>query len=331
VCSSAGVGACPQGYNGPGGDPASLNGVDAAVALEQMGGYATRQALLAAGVRRHGLTRAVDDGRVVRLRRGVYGLGLPDGVTRLAAAAVALNAVVSHDSAAVLWGLEMAHRPGQRVTVPRNRSRARFEGVRVTRADVGETDVRGELRVTSVARTVLDCAAVLPLDEAVTIADSALRQGLVTPAELATAAGRVRGRHAGRVLRVARLADPRCGSVLESLLRVLLVCAGLAPEETQLVVRDGRAVVARVDFAYLTARLLVEADGYEFHRERADYRRDRRRANAFCRLDWSLLRFSWEDVRHDPDYVVAAVRYELAKPRRRQRTGHLPRITQRAA
>jgi hypothetical protein len=43
------------------------------------------------------------------------------------------------------------------------------------------------------------------------------------------------------------------------------------------------------------------------------------------------LRFSWEDVRHDPDYVVAAVRYELAKPRRRQRTGHLPRITQRAA
>jgi very-short-patch-repair endonuclease len=112
---------------------------------------------------------------------------------------------------------------------------------------------------------------------------------------------------------------------------VPLVRAGPAPPAPPPALRPGRAAVARVALAYPTARLLVEADGYEFHRERADYRRDRRRANAFCRLDWSLLRFSWEDMRHDPDYVVAAVRYELAKPRRRQRTGHLPRITQRAA
>jgi hypothetical protein len=31
-------------------------------------------------------------------------------------------------------------------------------------------------------------------------------------------------------------------------------------------------------------------------------------------LNWRLLRFSWEDVRFDPDYVVQAVAFELAKP-----------------
>jgi very-short-patch-repair endonuclease len=306
--------------------------VDARVALEEMGGFATRAALLAAGVSRHRLSAAVDNRRVVRLRRGVYGLGLPDGVSRLRAAAVTLRAVVSHDAAAVLWGLEVAHEPAQRVTVPRDHSGVAFEGVKVSRADVGRTEVRDGLRVTSIVRTLLDCAAVLPLDQAVVVVDSALRQKLVTLAELTVAGNAVRGRHATRVRRVVRLADPRCESVLESLLRVLLVSAGLAPDKSQYVVRGAHVTVGRVDFVYLKARLVVEADGFEFHRERADYRRDRRRANACCRLDWSLLRFSWEDVRFDPDYVVDAVRVELSKPPRRQRTmRRLPMSTQKAA
>lgn len=306
--------------------------MDPRTALDELGGYATRKALLAMGVRLHSLGVAVDDGRVVRLRRGVYGLGLPDGTARLRAAAVALNGVVSHDSAAVLWGLEMVHEPGERITVPRDRSRARFEGVQVCRGDVGRTDVRQGLRVTTPVRTVLDCAAVLPPDEAVVIADSALRAGIVTEDELQLAASRVRGRHAAKVRRVVALVDPQNGSVLESLLRVLLVAAGLAPDESQFPIRDEHGdLVARVDFVYLKARLIVEVDGFEFHRERADYRKDRRRGNAFCRADWALLRFTWEDVRFDPEYVIDAVRHELSKPTRRPRRPRLPRSTQKAA
>lgn len=151
------------------------------------------------------------------------------------------------------------------------------------------------------------------------IADSALRKGLVTVEELASAAGRCRGPNAGRARRVIHLTDPKSASVLESLLRVLLTTNGLAPECTQFAVLDEDAqIVAWVDFAYVNARLLVEADGFEFHRDRADYRKDRRRANAYCRLGWRLLRFSWEDVRFDPDYVVAAVAFELAKPTKRR-------------
>lgn len=298
-------------------------------ALDQLGGYATRSALLGLGVRRRSLAAALRERRVIRIRRGVYAIGLPDGVDRLRAAAVALRGVVSHDSAAVLWGLELAHVPGQYVSVPRNRSRARFPGVVVTRTAVRDTVVRQGLRVTTALQTVLDSAAVLPTAHAVVVADSALRAGLLTLDELRRAADRVRGKHARRIRRVAALADDRCGSVLESLMRVLLVEAGLAPDASQYLVRDERGrVVARVDFVFLKARLIVEADGFEFHSARADYRKDRRRANAYTRGDWSLLRFTWEDVMADPGYVVEAVRYELAKPQRRPR---VPRSTQKAA
>ncbi len=297
-------------------------------ALDTLGGYATRAALLGEGVTRHGLAVAVSERRVVRLRRGVYALGMPDGMAALRAAAVALKGVVSHDSAAIMWGLEVVHEPRQRITVARNRSRATFDGVVVSRGDVGATVVREGLRVTSVIRTLLDCAAVLALEEAVVVVDSAFRMGLVTPAELSLAARRVRGPHARKVRRVVRLSDPKSESVLESLLRVLLVLSGIAPDQSQFVLRDSSGRIGRVDFVYLRARLIVEADGFEFHSNRADYRRDRRRSNAFCRLDWSLLRFTWEDVRFHPEYVVEAVRFELSKGPRRQR---LPRNTQRAA
>jgi hypothetical protein len=291
--------------------------VDPAAALSLRGGFATWQGLRRDGVSRWALERSVESSRVVRLRRGVYGLGLPDGVDALKAATVELGAVVSHDSAAVLWGLELSHQAGQHVTVPRSRGRARHEGVVVHRLDVDEVQVRAGIPVTTPLRTVLDCAASLATNYAVVVADSALRVGLVKPDELRAAAARTTGRNAGKVRRVVAMTDPRCGSVLESLLRVLLVLAGLSPDQSQFVIRDERRrFVAQVDFAYLKVRLIVEADGFEFHRERRDYRADRRKANAYTRAGWWLLRFSWEDVVLHPHYVIDAVRYQLSSTAR---------------
>jgi hypothetical protein len=310
---------------------ARLIDMDPAAALNLRGGFATSQALHRDGVSRRALRQSVEASRVVRLRRGVYGLGLPEGIEALRAATVALGAVVSHDSAAVLWGLELAHRPGQHVTVPRNRARARHVDVIVHRLDLDEIRVRDGIPVTSPLRTVLDCSAVLSIGDAVVVADSALRAGLVGWGELRAAASRTTGRNAAKVRKVVSLTDPRSASVLEFLLRVLLVLAGLPPDESQFVIRDGRTFVARVDLVYHRARLVVEADGFEFHRERADYRSDRRKMNAFCRTDWSVLRFTWEDVRLHPQYVLDAVAYELAKTPRRRRRVAVPKSTQRAA
>lgn len=281
-------------------------------ALDQLGGFGTRRALLALGVTRSGLETALRSGHLVRLQRGVYGLGLPEGWDVTRAAAICLRATVSHDSAALLWGMEMVHRPAARVTVGRDHSRRTYPGVEVHRSAVRATVVRG-VATTDPLRTVLDCARVLDLPDAVVVADSALRRGLVGIEELQAAARTTSGPGATRVRRAVRLADPASGSVLESLLRVLLTLNGLAPPRTQYELREGGQVQARVDFAWPREKLIVEADGFAYHRDRSDYRRDRRRANLCCRLGWRLLRFSWEDVRHDPDYVLDAVRQELGR------------------
>lgn len=289
--------------------------MDPASAVQEAGGLASLATLRRCAVSRHELDRAVREGRVIRVRHGLYSAGIPEGLAGLRAAIGLAGGVASHESAAVLWGLESV-RPAQMwLTVPRNHSRTRPPGVTVVRALVEETEVRGGMRVTTPLRTVVDCARVLPTLEAVVIADSALRQGLITDDELLAAGARACGRGARRVRDMAALVDPMSGSLLESVLRVLLVENGLAPDRTQHPIcdEDGQ-VIARVDFAYLAARLIVEADGFEFHSNRNDYRKDRRRANAYCRHGWRLLRFSFEDIRFHPDYVVDAVRHELAKP-----------------
>jgi predicted transcriptional regulator of viral defense system len=288
--------------------------VDPVRALVAVGGFARRATLR--DISRTELSRALTSGRIIRVGRGFYGLGLPRGADALAAGAARTGGVVSHDSAAVLWHLEMAHVPGQHLTVPRNRSRVAVEGIEIHRADLeaGEIQQRAVVAVTSVLRTVLDCARTLPIRYAVVIADSALRNGLVRYEELLAACRAATGRGAERVRRVGELADPNSASVLESLLRVLLAENGLRPPMSQYPVYDSQGrIIARADFAWPRERLIVEVDGFEFHSSRADYRKDRRRWNAFTRMNWRVLRFSWEDVVEHPEYVVDAVRFELSK------------------
>ena len=283
--------------------------MDVAARIKNRGGLATRVALLADGVSSAALSRAVATGQIVRIAPAVYRSGSVHAVDRLRAAASATGGVASHDSAAALWGLELLYAPGLHVTVPRNRSRTKFPDVTIHPNDVTDHAERYTVPATSVLRTVVDCARILPLREAVVVADSALRKGLVTYEQLLSA--EVTGRGAARVRKVLSLADPLAGSVLESLLRVLLAVHGLAPPCSQFLIWGEWGAVARVDFAWPQQRLLVEADGFAFHNDRDAYRTDRRKGNAFTSLGWRWLRFSWEDVLHDPEYVVRTVQYEL--------------------
>ncbi len=286
--------------------------------LARQGGLARRRDLRAAGLRRAALDRALRGGILRALHRDVLSARAdvpPDETLRCAV--VGLDGVASGTSAAAVWGFELVERPDEHhVTVGRDRSRARWRGTVVHRSDLRPEDVRVRdgVAVTAPTRTVLDLCRSLPLPEAVAAADSAMRLGLVTADELTSACVALpaaRGR--ARVARVVRLVDPACGSVLESLCRVLLVLAGVGPPETQLLVRGrGGRLLGRVDFAWPVARLVVEVDGYAFHADRASYRADRRRTNALVLEGWRVLRFSWEDVRDQPEQVVAAVRAALA-------------------
>ncbi|WP_433184007.1 DUF559 domain-containing protein [Actinoallomurus sp. CA-150999] len=282
--------------------------------LTANGGVAHRRTMLAAGVSKSALTRALADGRILRAHQKVYCLGTAGGVGLTRLAVLATGGVVSHDAAAAIHGIEMAHRPDSHITVGRNRARVTHPGCFVHRSDLSPTEVTrvDGLPVTTPFRTVLDCARTLEPAEAVVIADSAVRQALVSSADLRHAANEARGRGAGRLRHVLDCCDPGSESVLESALRMLLIEQGIRPPRTQYEMRaaSGRHL-ATVDFAWPDLRVIVEADGFAYHRDRKAYLRDRTLGNACTLADWRLLRFSWEDVFRHPAYVVRSTQRVL--------------------
>jgi very-short-patch-repair endonuclease len=250
-----------------------------------------------------------------RLYRGVYAdAALPDSFdVRISGAALLMPpaAVFSGRTAAHLHGASalMDRRTPVEVTVP---SEVRFgpvAGLRVRRLRLLPSDVTvlGGRRCTTALRTAVDIARAEPLAEAVVALDVLLAAAIVGKGELRQAASELEvTRGTRKVQQAVALADARAESPPESRLRVLLALAGL-PAVPQFTVRDadGR-FVARVDLAFPDHRLAIEYDG-EWHAERGQLTRDRRRLNRLTALGWRVLHVTAAQMR-DPEALVAAVR-----------------------
>jgi hypothetical protein len=123
---------------------------------------------------------------------------------------------------------------------------------------------------------------------------------------------RRRGVQAARML--LAMADPLSGSVAETQARLLFHHAGLPAPVSQLpIVVDGR-LVARADFGWDFALLVVEIDGLESHRGQAAFQKDLTRQNRVSLGGWMVLRFTVWDIRHRPQFVVSQIRQALARP-----------------
>lgn len=276
--------------------------MDPVSALEACGGAASWRRLRRLDVTWYSVWCAVQAGEVLRLRRGAYGLPGTDPARLLT---VALGGVLSCTTAARTSGLPVLVDRGVHVTVPRDWGHAKAVGVRVHRRDLRPDEHDGVC--TSLMRTALDCARELPLREAVVICDAALRAGLACDL-FCLVAETMCGPGSAALRRVAALTDARAESPIESCLRLLAV--GLAQVMPQVWI-DG---VGRVDLL-LDGWLVVEADGYAHHSTRAHYREDRRRNNALAERGYVVLRFSYEDVVHHPDAVVAVITRVLQRRR----------------
>jgi hypothetical protein len=238
----------------------------------------------------------------------------------LRAATLALpEAVVSHEAAAQLH--ELPEVPRDRPTVTVGRSTAHeFSVVTVRRSDDLRTshctEVDG-LPVTTVARTVVDLAAVLS------------PPGLERALEGAVGARRVTHREVRQVLeQVARRGKPGVGqlrdlldlremepemgySELERRFVVLVREAGMALPESQVGVPWLKSW-ERVDFAYVDRKLAIELDGSTWHTDPAAWERDRRRDQLAAAAGWQVVRFTWRQVVDDADSVIATLRSVLA-------------------
>ncbi len=232
---------------------------------------------------------------------------------RLAAARI--HGVASHLSAASHWGWELKNQPDRaEVTVPRGRKvREELQSdYAVHWADLGGDAVDGWF--TSRIRTVLDCARRLPFDEALAVADSALRHG-VDSSDLAAAAAELRGPGVAQVRRVIAAADGRAMNPFESVLRAIAVEAGLdVVPQLRVAIADGEVFPDLVDEQ---SRIVLEADSWTWHASRKQHDRDCERYNSLVAAWWTVLRFTYEHVMNDPAYVLSTLRAMTEGPQRR--------------
>jgi very-short-patch-repair endonuclease len=270
--------------------------------------------LSAAGVSHRAVEHRVAIGRLFRHHTGVYLLEPPHQVSRLTAltAAVAAcgpDAVLSHASAAELWGLleprlgdidvtVIGRNPGVRSGVRRHRSRT------LTPRDVSTK--RG-IRVTSPARTVLDCARDRDLEE---LLGNVLAATLVTKRQL----DRAIAEHPTQpgVARLHRvLHQPggprRTRSWAERRLLALVRQAGLPVPITNRLLNG-----YQVDAVWPDHRLVVEIDGYEFHRGRRAFKTDRKRDAAHVAAGYRVIRFTADQLEHEPLIVIGQLSAALA-------------------
>lgn len=267
--------------------------------IHRAGGVADRASLVAL-TSRQAVDRALREGEIVRDGHGRYAVPVADEALR---AANALNGVVSHRSAALRHGWELKTVPRMPdVMVPGNRkvTEERRRGVALHRGRLGADDVVG--RLTSRARTLVDCMRSLPFDEALTVADSALRRGSISGPRLVALAATVRGTGAPQCRRVAQEATARAANPFESVLRAIaLEVPGL--DVVPQVEITARSFSVQPDLVDVRRRIVLEADSFAWHGDRASLRWDAQRYNNLVVRGWLVLRFAWEDVMHDADYV----------------------------
>lgn len=272
------------------------------------------------------LRRAVTSGQLARVRRGAYSAPNPaagagrrashEARARIAAvhAQLRLPFVFSHESAALIWGLDLIRWSGRTHVVQESRPSSRNDPlvvrhlVRLTPAE--RTTVRG-LPVTTLARTVLDCARTLSGDASLVVADCAARNGLDLDEvrRLLPGARGTRGVVAARDL--LELVDGGAASPGESMTRWALLDAGLPRPATQVAVPTRLGTFA-LDLGWPEHRVGVEFDGLvkysgAFGRTGTDaVFAEKRRQDAIEAEGWRLLRVTWQDLRDGPEIAARA-------------------------
>jgi very-short-patch-repair endonuclease len=288
----------------------SIDRAVAELARRQHGIVTTRQ-LTAAGIGRNGVKVRVRDGTLVRRHRGVYQFGpIAAHRGREMAALLALgdDAALSHDTAAALWQIRPAHGGPIHVTVIRQRTPS-HQGLRIHRSASLQAAVKDGLRLTTPARTMLDLAATdLPQDDLERAAEQAIVRLLMTDTELAAECEP--GRRGAPRLRRALLIEPGLTrSEGERRLRRLIRVARLPRPVT-----NTRVAGWEVDLLWREQRLVVEVDGFAFHGSRHAFERDRRRDADLLAAGYRVVRFTWRQIKYEPEAVVARLAVLLHAP-----------------
>jgi hypothetical protein len=269
-------------------------------------GVLTRSDLLGLGFSPEAIKHRLGTRRLHPVMRGVYAVRWPqltrEGRWMAAVLACGEGAALSHRSAGALWGIVSEHHGRVDVTI-RRRSDLRRTGVRVhgrpglSPAEFGE---RVNIPLTRPVQTLIDLATELPTRQLERAVNEADKRDLIDPEELRVALDLRPGQRGVPVLcrlldrYTFRLSDAQ----LEVLFRPIAAAAGLPVDLTKVWVNG-----FEVDFFWPDLKLVVETDGFRYHRTAATQTKDAVRDQTHTASGLTPLRFSHWQIKYDPAHV----------------------------
>jgi very-short-patch-repair endonuclease len=281
-------------------------------------GVVTRRDLMRIGFSSTAIEHRVATGRLRPVARGVYTVGWPLTDRKQGWMAAVLicgeGALLSHGSAAALWGIgpegkgpvDVSIRRHCGISRPGIRARVRL---RLPKRDVAE---HHSIPVTTPIRTLIDQATELPSNRLERMVNEADKRDLIDPESLRAALDEHAGERGVRSLRLLldrqtfRLSDTE----LEVLFRPIASQAGLPTPRTKEMVND-----FEVDFYWPDLGLVVETDGWRYHRTASAHTRDALRDQTHTASGLTSLRFSHYQVAHEPRHVLQILSRTLANLR----------------
>lgn len=263
--------------------------------------------LRALGINRGAYNHRLATGSLTRVLPGV--LSLVDPVIEpLALETAALlyagdDAVLSHESAAALWGLTSS--PSFVVITVIGRAGRRQPNLKlheVSGLDLRDARLHLGFPVTSPARTLIDWACNPNIDD---LLNEARALKLVKDSEIYAAIERCPGRKGTGPLRALLEAERDSGftrSQAERRLKRIVKEAGIERPIFNTYVEGVQA-----DAYWPRLKVIVEVDGYAYHGHWAAFQRDRARDNRLVGAGYLVLRFTWHQLTHKPLLVVAEI------------------------
>ena len=238
--------------------------------------------------------------------------------TRLMTAQLWLGAesVISQSSAAALWKLPTFCPGPVELSTPRPKKALPPVVVHKVGADLSaHTTTVGPFRVTNAGRTLVDIAGKTAPDVLERALEDAIRRRLTSMRHLEWLMRDRHGRGAKGIRTLKELLSPMAGvtdSDFEVRLFQALRRSSLPLPTRQYTIFDGERPVGRVDFAYPWAKVVIEADSYQFHSGRQAWEHDLARRNDLTALGWLVLHVTYWQMKHDIDGVVNRIRNALS-------------------
>ena len=281
-------------------------------------GLVTLEQLVALGLTVQAVHERLLAGRLHRIHQRVYSL-IPGVMTQRAmfiAAVLACgpDAVLSHRSAAYLWGLVDDWEAPIDVTAPNRRGRSP-DGVAAHRdgslQPIDRTTIHG-VPCTALARTLLDYAGVVREWELRKAVAQAEVLGVLDRDAMRSVLRR--GRRRRGVARLRLVVDSlhpqtcRTRSELERMFLAMCVGNGLPHPEVNAWLDVPGGGPLQADFLWREARVIVEADGREFHDTASAFEYDRKREQRFQAAGWRVSRCTWAQVEREPQRLATTIR-----------------------